>query len=206
MPGSRPGEIARNFPLLIESFRRLRSDHPDLIGCVAATTPRVEQTLRQMASDQGGWPAGLDVLVGRTDVVIRWCDLALVVSGTVTLQISRQRRPMVIIYKAGLLDRVIYTLARDVLFTTDHFTLPNLIAGREIVPELVPHFGDAEPIVRRASDLLESPDLEAAQRAELGRVVDKFAGRSASRAAAALIAAALDDARSERAAPASFSR
>ncbi|MBX3366837.1 MAG: hypothetical protein KF912_05925 [Phycisphaeraceae bacterium] len=194
MPGSRPGEIQRNFPILHEAFRRLKADHPQLIGCVAATTPRVEQTLRSMAADLGGWPAGLEMLSGRTDAIVRWCDLALVVSGTVTLQIAKQCRPMVIVYKSGLFDRALYTIARDVLFTTDHFTLPNLIAGREIVPELVPHFGDAEPIVRHASDLLESPDLASLQRSELQRVVEQFASRDASSKAAELIADAADEA------------
>lgn len=206
MPGSRPGEIARNFPLLLEAFRRLRSDNPELAGCVAATTPRVEAVLRSMASDSGGWPAGLAVLVGQTDAVVRWCDLALVVSGTVTLQISRQTRPMVIVYKSGPTDRMIYTLARDFLFTTDHFTLPNLIAGHEIVPELVPHFGDAEPIVRHATDLMESPQHAQAQRAELSKVIEKFAGRSASEQGAAMIVDAVDRARAEKAGGPGFAR
>ena len=206
MPGSRPSEIDRNFPLLLEAFRRLRSDHPDLTGCVAATTPRVESVLRSMANESGGWPSGLAVLVGQTDAVVRWCDLALVVSGTVTLQISRQMKPMVIVYKAGPTDRLIYTLARDLLFTTDHFTLPNLIAGHEIVPELVPHFGDAEPIVRHATDLLESSEHSNAQRAELRAVVEKFAGRSACELGARHICESLDRIRAERAAAAAFTR
>lgn len=194
MPGSRPGEISRNFPLLLEAYRRLKADHPALVGCVAATTPRVERTLREMAAELGGWPVGLESLVGRTDAVVHWCDLALVVSGTVTLQIAKQCKPMVIVYKSGLFDRIVYTLARDVLFTTDHFTLPNLIAGREIVPELVPHFGDAEPIVRHATDLLESQELAAAQRDELAKVVAQFTGRDASVAAARAVAAMIDEA------------
>jgi lipid-A-disaccharide synthase len=134
------------------------------------------------------------MLSGRTDAIVRWCDLALVVSGTVTLQIAKQCRPMVIVYKSGLFDRALYTIARDVLFTTDYFTLPNLIAGREIVPELVPHFGDAEPVVRHASDLLESDDLASSQRSELRRVVEQFAGKDASAKAAELIAHAVDEA------------
>ena len=117
------------------------------------------------------------------------------VSGTVTLQIAKQCKPMVILYKSGLFDRIVYTFARDVLFTTDFFTLPNLIAGREIVPELVPHFGDAEPIVRHATDLLESSELARAQRDELAKVVEKFAGRSASPNAAARIASIVDEVR-----------
>lgn len=206
MPGSRPGEIQRNFPILLEAFKRLKADHPELVGCVAATTPRVEQTLRSMASDIGGWPTGLSTLSGRTDAIVNWCDLALVVSGTVTLQIAKQCKPMVVVYKSGIMDRVIYTLARDVLFTTDHFTLPNLIAGREIVPELVPHFGDAEPIVRHASDLLESADLSETQRSDLRSVVAQFEGKHASVFAARLIARSVDEACAAPTAPASFTR
>lgn len=206
MPGSRPAEIHRNFPLLLEAYRRLTSDHADLTGCVAATTPRVEGTLRAMANESGGWPQGLSVLIGQTDAVVRWCDLALVVSGTVTLQIARQTKPMVIVYKSGPIDRLIYTLARKLLFTTDHFTLPNLIAGHEIVPELVPHFGDAEPIVRHAADLLESPEHVRTQRAELSTVVNRFVGRSASELGASMIIECLDRIRADAATPAGYAR
>ncbi|VAX36117.1 Lipid-A-disaccharide synthase, partial [hydrothermal vent metagenome] len=95
-PGSRPGEIARNWPMLLDAYRALVREHPETVGVVAATTPAVGDRLRALAGHEGGWPATLTCAVGATDAVIHWSELALVVSGTVTLQIARQQRPMVI--------------------------------------------------------------------------------------------------------------
>jgi lipid-A-disaccharide synthase len=91
---------------------------------------------------------------------------------------------MVVFYKSS---RFFYTFVARWLLSTSIFSLPNLIAGRRIVPELIPHFGDAEPIVRAVSDLLESESQREAQRTELGKVVRKFEGQNAARAAAAAI-------------------
>ncbi len=181
MPGSRPSEITKNFPLLLGAFRAIGNAHEGAVGVVAATTPAVEQRLRAIAASHGGWPESLSVVSGRADVVIHWCELALVVSGTVTLQIARQQRPMVIVYRSNPLVYVL--LARWVL-STEFFTLPNLIAGREIVPELVPHFAGHEPITEQALHLLADPSLAARQRAEMARIAEKFAGRHAARNAA----------------------
>ncbi|MGP1272124.1 MAG: lipid-A-disaccharide synthase [Phycisphaerales bacterium] len=181
LPGSRPAELSKNFPLLLESFRRLRTDFHGAVGVVAATNERVAEGLRADAQRLGGWPAGLEIVAGETDAVIRWCQIALTVSGTVTLQIARVGRPMVIVYKSS---RLFYNLLGRWLVSAPFFTLPNLIAGREIVPELVPHFGDAEPIVEQASRLIEDESLAARQVEELRRISAKFDHLRASEAAA----------------------
>lgn len=184
LPGSRPKEHTHNFPLLLESFKRLKRDRPATVGVVAATTPEVATKLRESAQNLGGWPEGLSMEVRSTDAIVKWCDLALVVSGTVTLQIARQQKPMVVVYK---IDRLFYELVGRWLLTAPFFTLPNLIAGRRIVPELVPHFGDAEPIVQEATRLIEDESLAEQQRQELGKVIDQFTGLDASLRAAEAI-------------------
>ncbi len=184
MPGSRPGEIAKNFPILLAAFAELSRDHPGLVGTVAATTPAVADRLRAMAAGEGGWPANLAVLSGRTDAVVRWCSMALVVSGTVTLQIAKQERPMVVFYKSNPL---VYMLLGRWVLTTEFFTLPNLIAGREIVPELVPHFAGHEPVLAAARVLLGSPERTARQIEELRKVVGQFAGHRAGHESAGVI-------------------
>jgi lipid-A-disaccharide synthase len=177
MPGSRPAEIRKNFPLLLEAFVRLNHDFPNLRGVVAATKPAVESTLHDIASRLrrrlGPWPSNLITAHAQTDAVIRWCDLALVVSGTVTLQIARQTKPMVILYKSNPL--LYHAVARWVL-TTKYFTLPNLISGEDVVPEFVPHFGGAVPIFRAARDLLRSRDALENQRRALRLLIEKFEG------------------------------
>ena len=181
LPGSRPAELAKNFPLMLESFRRLRRDRPKTVGVVAATTESVAHRLRGDADALGGWPDGLEIEIGQTDAVVRWCDLAIVVSGTVTLQVARQGKPMVIVYKAS---RLFYSLFARWVLTAPYYTLPNLIADREIVPELVPHFGDAEPIVQEATRLIEDEPYAQAQREALHQVIEKFSGHDASSLAA----------------------
>lgn len=188
MPGSRPAEVEKNFPLLIEAFRRLKRDYPDLNGVVAGTHPELESEFRRIAdrtpSAPGcgkGWPADLVFTSGQTDAVVHWCELALVVSGTVTLQIARQAKPMVIVYKSS---RLLYWLLAKWLLSTPYFSLPNLVAGKRIVPELIPHFGGPEPLVDEAVALLERPEPGERQRRDLRLVREQFAGKHAAIGAA----------------------
>ena len=181
MPGSRPKELEGSWPLLLESFRELRRWYPEIRGAVAATKPSVEKDLRERAAALGGWPEGLQILSGDTDTVIRWCDLALVKSGTVTLQIARQVKPMVIFYRT---PAVLYYMVNWWALSTKFFALPNILAHREIVPEFVPHFGGPEDIVAAVRSLLDSPERMGQQREELARITALFKGREASSHAA----------------------
>lgn len=181
MPGSRPSEIRNNFPLQLDAFRELKKRHPELLGLVAATTEEVQQHIRDFARGHGGWPDGLEITAGKADAVIRWCDLALVVSGTVTLQIARQHKPMVIFYKS---NPVMYTLLARWLLSTEFFTLPNLVAGREIVRELVPHFEGAGPIIEAVNELIEQPKLAEIQTEHLREITRSFEGANAALGAA----------------------
>jgi lipid-A-disaccharide synthase len=186
MPGSRPGEMRKNFPLLIGAYIKLAQEHPEMRGLVAATRQELEPVLRQIASDAGfAWPDSLGFEYSCTDAVIRWCDLSMVVSGTVTLQIAKQHRPMVIVYK---LPRVLWTLVARWLIQTKFITLPNLIAGREICPELVPHFGGSDPIAAKVVELLEGKDAFDQQVQDLEDVGKVFESNNASLNAGRIIA------------------
>jgi lipid-A-disaccharide synthase len=175
MPGSRPGEIGDNFPILLDAFRRLSAQFPGLRGVVAATKPQVEERVRLLAEATGGWPDNLITVSGQTDAVVRWCELALVVSGTVTLQIAKQLRPMVIVYNLTTVQRALIKL----ILSTEFITLPNLISGRRIVPEFVPHWGGPERIIAEAARLLDHPDQADRQRQDLAKLIEPFRGKNA---------------------------
>ncbi|MFG0292925.1 MAG: lipid-A-disaccharide synthase [Phycisphaerales bacterium JB050] len=181
LPGSRPAEIRRNFPVMLNAFRELRKRHPELIGLVGATTEQVREDLYQRANLHGGWPDGLDVLVGETDVVANWADLAMVVSGTVTLQVSKQQVPMVIMYKT---NQLMYNCIGRWVLTTKHFALPNLIAGKEVIPELIPYFKDNGQLLEAMDNLIADPVAQQAQRDAQASIVAKFRGPNASESAA----------------------
>ncbi len=184
LPGSREAELRRNFPVLLEAFRELKTRHPDLVGVVGATTDEVRAQLQSRATVLGGWPDGLDIVVGETDLVTRWSDAAMVVSGTVTLQLSKQARPMVILYKTNELT---WKVLGSWLITTPFIGLPNLIAGRAVVTELFPYFKGHMRLTEAVDALLTDPEALASQKRELGRVSAKFSGKiAASEAASAL--------------------
>ncbi len=186
MPGSRPGEMQKNFPLLLGAYIKLAAEHPNMVGMVAATREEIAPVLRQIAKDAGlEWPDSLSITHAQTDAATRWCNFALVVSGTVTLQIARQHKPMVTVYKSS---RLFWSLVGRWFVRTKFFTLPNIVAGREIVPEMVPHFAGSDPIAACAVEHLENPAAYQKQVKDLQELTAQFAGHHASQNAATIIA------------------
>jgi lipid-A-disaccharide synthase len=182
MPGSRPNELERHLPILLDAFVELSRRFPHAVGVMAATNQSVAERLRRMGQETAtGWPENLRMVVGDTDAVVRWCDVALVKSGTVTLQVARQGKPMVVFYrKAGPL---FYLLMRTVL-ATKYFSLPNVIAHRRVVPEFIPHYGGAEPIIEIADRLIRDPAVAQAQVDDVAQVLARYKGMPAARNAA----------------------
>jgi len=138
------------------------------------------------------FPSGMHMTTaqasGGTDAAIAWCDLALAVSGTITLDIARQRKPMVGVYKSGLI-----TWLGAKLLVRSYVLLPNIIADREIVPEFAPHIGGAMPIVKAASRYILDSKNAANQAEELNRVCLRFANKKPAEEAARLIIKILKD-------------
>jgi lipid-A-disaccharide synthase len=182
MPGSRPDDLVRHFPVLLDTYRQLKKLHPGAVGVVAATSDRVAAQLKEMARHtRGGWPESLRIFVQDTDAIIHWCDLALVKSGTVTLQVAKQNRPMVTFYRKS--NPIFFLLARTVL-STKLFSLPNLLARKRIVPEFIPHYGGPRRLVRAADELIRNKSLADQQRRDLAEVVATFSNRNAAANAA----------------------
>ncbi len=183
MPGSRPHELRLHFPILLDAFHTLLAQFPTACGVVAATSDGVSDQLRKIGdAHPKGWPENVRVVVQDTDAVVRWCDIALVKSGTVTLQVAKQFKPMVIFYKRS--NPLLFLVFRTFLSTSQHFTLPNLIANRRVIPELVPHFGGAEPIVALAERLIRDPTEAEQQREEMRDIAKKYEGVNATKNAA----------------------
>ncbi len=176
LPGSRSTEIERNWPTMLEAFDRLLRAHRGLHGAVAALDEKAEAMLRGIAGRRG-WPSQLTLMTGRTEAVLDWCDVALVASGTVTLQVAARLKPMVVMYNMNVPTAIIASW----LVRTRTFSLPNLVSewaglGRA-VPELVPHFGKVGPVVQEVDRILRSPEVAERQRQVLGEVIARFRGR-----------------------------
>jgi lipid-A-disaccharide synthase len=179
-PGSRTQEVQANLKLLLNAYVELQSRHASMSGLVVAASPELAELVRRRIKV---FPTGLHMITGRSDTVISWCDLAIAVSGTVTLHIARQMRPMIGVYKTGPLGMLLSKL----ILRTPYRLLPNIVAEREIVPEFVPHAGGAAPVVREAARILQDSKIAAIQAESLRRVCLRFANKQPAREAAGYI-------------------
>jgi lipid-A-disaccharide synthase len=148
MPGSRPGEVRRHWPLLLDAARMLTARYDTEIFVVpAAGVP--------MDLFGGADEAGITFHSGNPEPLLASCDLLLVSSGTSTLQGALCGAPMVVVYKTSAPT---YALARR-LVKTPHIALANIVAGDRVVPELVQNQATPERIYREASRFLDSAEL-----------------------------------------------
>ncbi len=198
LPGSRPGEIHRHWPIMAEAFERLRTQFPEAQAVVA--TPN-KQTAKIIRTATPKMPPSIMLVDDGAETALAWADVVLTASGTATLHVARHGKPMVVIYKTS---PITWHLLGRWLINTRTFTLPNLIAAggphcepmRHIVREFVPYLGDAssvKPVVEELIALLTHRDKAAKQVDALKRVVAAFDGYHAGPAAAAAICEMYDD-------------
>lgn len=144
VPGSRKGEIKNNLPLMIEAAKR----YPDFQYIVAAAPSIPEIYYRTIAQDPG-----LQVAFGATTTLIKYSRAALVTSGTATLETALVGTPQVVCYRANG-KKWSYKIMEKLL-RVKYVSLPNLIVGNEIVPELLVHRCTVASICRELSPLLQ---------------------------------------------------
>ena len=164
LPGSRTGEAARHLPTLIDAVRELRKRF-DLT--IVLATPKGFS--KAAATERFREPiAALSIKVIENDTwdCIGHADLALAASGTVTVEAAVLGTPMVTYYRVNSLS----WLAGRRLVKVPFLSMVNLIAERQIVPELIQHDMTAPNIVGAAEQLLTSPGKADRMRQELARV------------------------------------
>jgi lipid-A-disaccharide synthase len=160
VPGSRVAEIAAHAPALVTVMDRLQSLHPQAEFTFTALSEEAAGMIRHAAGR-----AELPTQVGNTAGVLARAHFAVVASGTVTLEVAYFGVPMVVFYRV---NRWAYRLVGSWLLRTRYLSLVNILAGRELVPELMPWYGDPELLVRRAQEVLTDLDgLERTRRALL---------------------------------------
>lgn len=150
LPGSRRGEIRNNLPLMIEAAKQF----PDYQYVVAAAPAIGERFYREIAREPG-----LKLVFGSSQVLAKYSKAALVTSGTATLETAILGTPQVVCYRAN--GKKISYKIMEKLLKVKYVSLPNLIVGNEIVPELLVHKCTVGAIVRALSPLLQnSPQRE----------------------------------------------
>jgi len=129
LPGSRRGEIEYHGAILAQALTQLRQTVPE-VQAIVAVAPGVNRTELESHFSSGN---GVRFVTGATYNALAAADLAIVSSGTATVEAALLGRPMIVIYRLSPLTA---KLAKP-LVRTKFFSMVNLIAGREVVPELI---------------------------------------------------------------------
>ncbi|AJY68493.1 lipid-A-disaccharide synthase [Geobacter sulfurreducens] len=166
-PGSRRGEIAKLFPVILESAQQLRERYPDIQFILPLASSLTDGDIAPLLA-----ASGLDVTVARDRVydVMQVCDAIVTVSGTVTLEIALMGVPMVIIYKVSPLT---YQVGKR-LIRVDHIGICNIVAGARVVPELIQDEASADRIAAEIGRYLDDPAHAEKTRAGLAMVKEKL--------------------------------
>jgi len=142
MPGSRGGELSRLLTPFFKSAEQLyQTDHNLVIVAPMVSEKRAEQFIA--LKEQLAPELAIEIIIDKTQTVMAASDCLLTASGTVTLEAALIKRPMVICYKFNIMT---YWLAKC-LVKLKWFSLPNLLANKSLVPELLQDEVDAEHIV-----------------------------------------------------------
>lgn len=153
MPGSRGGEVARLGDLFLSAAERLRAMRPGIRFVMPCASPERRRQLEQMLATRD---LPLTLLDGRSHEALAACNAVLIASGTATLEALLFKRPMVVAYSVAPMT---YRILRR-LVKSPYVALPNLLAQRLLVPELLQDAATPEALAQTLSPLLDDGDVQ----------------------------------------------
>ncbi len=150
LPGSRLSEIRKLMPELLKAAEILKNKIPETQFVIPLADTLEEKDLTDMIA---GSRQDIKVISGHTYDVVSCADLALVASGTATLETALLKIPMIIVYKISLLS---YFIGR-LFVRVNNIGLVNIIAGKTVVPELIQNDACGVRIAEEALAILNNP-------------------------------------------------
>ena len=184
LPGSRLNEVDRLLSPLLASVDLLQKESPDL-QFILPLAPGIPKTI--VSSQMKHISVPVKVVEGLTYDVMNLSDLLITASGTATLEGAILGKPMIIIYKVSLLS---YWIGRA-LIQVDHIGLVNLVAEKEIAPELIQKDVHPQRIADEALRILRDPILGRKMMESMGEVRQKLGEPGATERAARIVTSLL---------------
>ena len=199
-PGSRSREVRKIFPVMIEAARRLLQFNPTLRFQVAAVSEELADEMRKMVAPhlnplplsrgegrvtgaKGPLLHAIEIAVGQTAAIMQRAFVGIVASGSATLEAAYFGMPFVLIYKVAWPT---YVAARLVV-NVDFLGMPNLLAGKEVVPEFIQHQAKPAAIVKAVRLLMEDSPARDRMILDFDAIITKLGGTGASERAAQAI-------------------
>jgi lipid-A-disaccharide synthase len=181
LPGSRRSEIENILPIMLKTSVFLQNSIKE-IQFVIAKAPGVDWDIYN-SKIKDFKNIDLKVIEGKTYDCLGLADFCLVASGTATLETAIMQKPLVVIYKMGLLNYLFYRPQVKV----NYIGMVNILAGRQIVPEFVQFNTEPREIAARVLEILENPSEMERIKKDLGQVKSLLGEKGASHRAAQII-------------------
>jgi len=185
LPGSRNQEVQRNWPIQLTTLRRLHKICPDTRFLIACYNEQHRNWCREHWGNSGG-DLPIELCVGRTSEIIEVAESCLMVSGSVSLEVLGRRTPAVVMYACSW---PFYLFGKLVIHCR-FFTLANLIADRELMPEFAIR-GNPTKYVRQMAGIMASwirdSDSMARKRSDLETIAQQATEPGATARAAEVI-------------------
>lgn len=183
LPGSRVGELKRHASLFVRTARWLHARRPGL-HFVAPFASRATRVLFEQAlAREGAADLPLTRLLNHSRDALAACDVALLASGTATLEAALLKKPMVVTYKVSALSEVLIRLFAHVKM----YALPNHLAGRRLVPEIMQDEATPEALGAAVEQYLEHPEQAESVQAALAEMHRALKQNADARAAEAVM-------------------
>ena len=181
-PGSRLREVRKIFPIMAEVARKIVAEQEQIHFEVAAASEPLAMEIRKML---GASPLRdrVRVVTGDTAGTMQRAFTGIIASGTATLEAAYFRLPFVLIYKVSWLT---YFAARFVI-KTEHLGMPNVLAGREIIPEFIQYEARPGTISEAVLKLMNDQAARALVISEFDAIIAKLGESGASTNAAQAI-------------------
>ncbi|HUZ46513.1 MAG TPA: lipid-A-disaccharide synthase [Terriglobia bacterium] len=150
LPGSRKTEAALNLPAMLDAATRLSVSRP--VQFIVAAAPTLDpRWIESLVATRYVGQATIRTLSNATHDALRHADVAVVASGTATIEAALCERPMVVVYRVSAFTAMCAKVMIDVPF----YSMVNLLAGKPVVPELIQDDFDAASLAARVESLLD---------------------------------------------------
>lgn len=185
LPGSRKQEVRRCWPLLLNILQQLHARFPK-VNFLVANYKEIQRQFCVEEYEKLQQALPVSFFVGKTSEIIEIADCAVMVSGSVSLEMVARRTPFVAMYRSSWFTYFVGCI----VIVCKYWSLPNLIAGRIVMPEIF-SVGNPKPaidsIVSEMSHWLANPAKLAAATAELDELRNRIHTTGATRRAAEVI-------------------
>jgi len=182
-PGSRPPEVARNFPVILEAARELFRAKQILRFEIAAASESLAVEISDTLGTARMREGLFRVVIGETAATMQRAFAGIVASGSATLEAAYFRLPFVLIYKVAWPTY----LAGRLVVKVKYLGMPNLLANKEVVPEFIQHRARPKAIARAVLRLMYNQAARNRMITEFDAIVPKLGEGGASAKAARTI-------------------